>query len=212
MNPELGLSQRDGNVVKIGSRASLVGLAAGLGTWLVAGCPLIFGVTGCASLLSACIIGPAVGFVVFGFVSSQVGEAERAKVERDELNGLQRERHKALMKFQRLIEQLQPAWSLSEYSGGDYATVSLCATCRYDKERVDLLIVFDGIITGDGDLKLDRDVRFGVESPSANTTLLRGGLSKVDDGFQWLAEYVRKSRPFLDLRQRKLNLKRGLGL
>jgi hypothetical protein len=199
--------------VKVGLRAPLVGLAAGLGTWLIAGgAPLIFGVTGCASVLCACIIGPAVGFVVFGFVSSQVREAEDAKIKREELDDLQRERHKTLIKFQRLIEQLRPAWSLSQYSGGDYATVSLCATCRYDKETVGLAIVFDGIITDDGYLKLGREVSFSVESPSADTTLLRGGLSKVDDGFQWLAEYVRKSQPFLDLRQRKLNLKRGLGL
>lgn len=198
--------------MKVGSRAPLVGLAAGLGTGLiVGGTPLIFGVTGCTSVLSA-IIGLAIGFVVFGFVSSQVREAEDAKAKREELDDLQRERHKTLMKFQGLIEQLQPAWSLSQYSGGDYATVSLRAKCRYDKETVDLAIVFDGIITGDGDLELGRDVNFSVESPSADTTLLRGGLSKVDDGFHWLAEYFRKSQPFLDLRQRKLNLKRGLGL
>jgi hypothetical protein len=131
-----------------------------------------------------------------------------------EVRELREKRAKAFAKFQDLIQQLRPEWTLTF---GD--SVALRATCHHAQETLELHIHFSsGSITDSGDLRPGYSVDFGVRSPSVNQYLLVEWWNTGDhkeawnqSAFDWFADYVQNSPPLIALTERRLKLKRNLG-
>ena len=131
----------------------------------------------------------------------------------------QEKRTKAFSKFQSLIQELRPEWSLIL---GD--SVTLSATCKFGQETLELRIEWgSGSITEVGDLRPGlqgyESVNFIVRSPSVEMFLIGERWNRIDDKdawnqaeFDWLSDYGQNSKPLIELRERRLKLKQGLGL
>jgi hypothetical protein len=124
-------------------------------------------------------------------------------------------RAKTFHKFQSLIEQFHPEWSLTH---GD--SVTLHATCTHGQETLEFEINWRrGSITDAGAFRPGNFVNFSVRSPAVDVFVVGDWWNTGDHSFawnqtavDWLADYTRNSAPVIELTERKLKLKRSLGL
>jgi hypothetical protein len=77
---------------------------------------------------------------------------------------------------------------------------------------MELRIGFDGPTSPADPLESATTASFDVRRSSAKVTLLDAQCRRGGPAFTWLADYIKSSPPFVELKERRSNIKRDLGL